>query len=154
MEFIRVLWTITLCFNGICYSCILLVYPIRIYTKCKKTSNLIKSISSHYICSEIKCEEAKKSICQSVTKTSDFFSELLCSNSQSHIFDSISCVLLKDKPNKSYQNSKKLERNAIFTAEKAFKKKRKQYCTSNDKCPYFTNFFGTPKTDQRKIYTL
>ena len=32
----------------------------EIYTKCKQTSNLIKGISSHDICSEIKSEQVKK----------------------------------------------------------------------------------------------
>ena len=32
----------------------------EIYTKCKKTSNLIKGISSHKICSEIKSQQIKK----------------------------------------------------------------------------------------------
>ena len=38
----------------------------------KKTSNLIKVISSHNICSEIKSQQVKKNICHSVPKTFDF----------------------------------------------------------------------------------
>ena len=40
------------------YWCIPLDHEI--YTKCKKTSNLIKGISSHKICSEIKSQQVKK----------------------------------------------------------------------------------------------
>ena len=42
----------------ILYWCIPLDHEI--YTKCKKTSNLIKSISSHNICSGIKSQQVKK----------------------------------------------------------------------------------------------
>ena len=42
------------------YWCIPLDHEI--YTKCKKTSNLIKGISSHKICSEIKSQQIKKTI--------------------------------------------------------------------------------------------
>ena len=51
----------------------------KIYTKCKKTSNLIKDISSHNICSGIKSQQVKKDICYSVPKTFWFFSEFPCS---------------------------------------------------------------------------
>ena len=44
----------------------------EIYIKCKKTSNLIKGISSHSICSEIKSQQVKKTICYSASKTFDF----------------------------------------------------------------------------------
>ena len=40
-----------------------------IYTKCKKTSNLIKVISSHNIGPGIKSQQVKITICQSVPKT-------------------------------------------------------------------------------------
>ena len=40
------------------YWCIPLDHEI--YTKCKKTSNLIKGIYSHKICSEIKTQQVKK----------------------------------------------------------------------------------------------
>ena len=68
---------------------------------------------------------------------------------------SISCVVLRDRPNESCQNSKKFGRNAISTTKKVLfflKKKGKQYYTSKGKCPNFTNFFRTPETNQRKIY--
>ena len=56
------------------YWCIPLDHEI--YTKCKKTSNLIKGISSHKICSEIKSQQVKKPFS---TKNFWFFSKLLCS---------------------------------------------------------------------------
>ena len=40
------------------YWCIPL--DLEIYTKCEKTSNLIKDISSHNICSGIKIQQVKK----------------------------------------------------------------------------------------------
>ena len=52
------------------YWCIPLDHEI--YTKCKKTSNLIKGISSHNICSGIKNQQVKKTICHSVPRTFDF----------------------------------------------------------------------------------
>ena len=102
------------------YWCIPLDHEI--YTKCKKTSNLIKGISSHNICSGIKSQQVKKNICRSVPKLFDF------SQNSSVLFDrvtfdhSISCVLLIDKPNESYQNSKNFLKNAISTTKKAEKK--------------------------------
>ena len=35
--------------------------------------------------------------------------------------------------------------------KKAFKKKRKSYYTSKDKCPNFTRFFRTPKSDYSNL---
>ena len=92
----------------------------EIYTKCKKTSNLIKGISSHNICSGIKNQQVKKNICHSVPKTFDFYQN---SSVQFHrvTFDhSISCVLLIDEPNESCQKTKKIERDAISTTKKSF----------------------------------
>ena len=40
------------------YSCIPL--SLEVYTKCKKTFNRIKDISSHNICSGIKSQQVKK----------------------------------------------------------------------------------------------
>ena len=40
-------------------------------SKCKESSNLIKSISSHNICSEIKSQQGKENICRSIPKTFD-----------------------------------------------------------------------------------
>ena len=44
----------------------------EIYTKFKKTYNLIKGISSHNIWSGIKSQQVKKAICHSVPKSFDF----------------------------------------------------------------------------------
>ena len=81
----------------------------EIYTKCKKShlTQQIKGISSHKICSGIKSQQVKKTICHSVPKTLDFsqtYSVLLHRVTFDH---SISCVLLTDKPNERCQNSKK-----------------------------------------------
>ena len=54
----------------------------KIYTKCKKTSNLIKDISSHNICSGIKSQQVKIHLPFS-TKNFWFFSAFLCSISLS-----------------------------------------------------------------------
>ena len=64
---------------------------------------------------------------------------------------SISWVLLIDKTNESCQNSEKLERNAISTKKKEFKKKRKWYYTSKDKCPNFLNFFRMLKINNSNL---
>ena len=103
--------------------------------KCKrKTSNLIKVISSYNICSGIKSQQAKKPFVIQYQKLLIFFSEFF-------IFDhSISCVLLTDKPNESCKSSKTFERNTISTKKKAFKKKITYY-TSKYRYPSFTNFF-------------
>ena len=122
--------------------------------KCKKSSNLIKDISSHNTCSGIKSQQVNKNICHSVPKTLDF------SQNSSVLFHQVAfdhfilCVLLIDKTNESCQNSTKFERNVISTAKKkkkAFKKKRKQYYTSKDKCPNFTNFFRMPKINNSNL---
>ena len=55
---------------------------------------------------------------------------------------------------KAVKIQKKIEKNAISTGKKAFKKKRKWYYNGKDKCPNFTNFFRTPEIDQRKIYPI
>ena len=114
-----------------------------------KRSDLIKSISSHNICSGIKSQQVKKNICRSVPKLFDF------SQNSSVPFDrvtfdhSISCVLLIDKPNESCQNSKKFERNVLSNKKKTFKKKQDWYYTSKDKD--FTNFFRTPKINNSDL---
>ena len=94
--------------------CILLVYPIRLWNLYilnvkKKTSNLIKGICSHKICSGIKSQPVKKTICHSVPKTFDFSQNYSVPFHQVTFNHSISCVLLIDKPNKSCQNSKNLK---------------------------------------------
>ena len=38
-----------------------------------------------------------------------------------------------------------------YPPKKAFKKKRKQYCTSKDKCLNFTNPFRTPKINNSNL---
>ena len=90
-----------------------------------KTSNLIKGIFSHNICSGIKSEQVKKTIFHSLSKTFDFFQNSSFPFHRVTFDHSISCVLLIGKPNESCQNSKKFERNATSTIKKAFKKKRK-----------------------------
>ena len=105
------------------YWCIPLDHEI--YTKCKKkTSNLIKGICSHKVCSGIKSQPLKKTICHSVPKTFDFSQNCSVPFHRVTFSHSISCVLLIDKPNESCQNSKKFKRNAISTTKKVFKKKR------------------------------
>ena len=61
----------------------------EIYTKCKKTSNQIKKISSHNICSEIKTQQVKTTISHSVPKTFHFsqnYSSISSSHFRSFIF--------------------------------------------------------------------
>ena len=87
------------------YWCIPLDHEI--YNKCKKTSNLIKGISTHDICSGIKSQQAKRNICHSVPKTFDFSQNSSVRFHRVTFDHSISCVLLIDKPNESCQNSSK-----------------------------------------------
>ena len=86
----------------------------------KTTSNLTKCISSHNIYSGIKSEQVKKK------KPFDIqYQKLLNSSVPFHrvtLDHSISCVLFIDKPNESCKNSKKIERNAISTTKKAWKR--------------------------------
>ena len=91
----------------------------------KKTSNPIKGMSSHKICSGIKSQQVKKTICHSVPKTFDFSHNYSAPFHRVTFNHSFSCVLLIDKPNKSCQNSKKFKRNAINTTKNALKKKKK-----------------------------
>ena len=87
----------------------------------KKTSNLIKGISSRNICSGIKSEQVKKTFLIQYQKHLIFLRIPLPLHRIT--FDhSISCVLLIDKPNESYQNSKNFLKNAISTTKKAEKK--------------------------------
>ena len=46
---------------------------------------------------------------------------------------------------KTAKTPKNLKEMQYPPQKKAFKKKRKQYYTSKDKCPNFTNFFRRPK---------
>ena len=75
----------------------------------KKASNLIKGIFSHNICSGIKSQQVKKTICHSVPNIFDFSQNSQVPFHQVTFDDSISCVLLIDKPNKSCQNKKKMK---------------------------------------------
>ena len=80
------------------YYCIPLDHET--YTKYKKqTSNLIKGISSHNICSKFKSQQVKKTICHSVPKTFDFSQNLPVPLHQVTFNHSISYVILIDKPN-------------------------------------------------------
>ena len=83
----------------------------------KKTSNLIKGICSHKICSGIKSQPLKKTICHSVPKTFDFSQNYSVPFHQVTFDHSISCVLLIDKPNESFKNSKTFERNTLSTTK-------------------------------------
>ena len=78
----------------------------------KETSNLIKGISSHKICSEIKSQQVKN---HSVPKTFDFSQNYFVPFHRFTFDHSISCVLLIDKPNESFKNSKTFERNTLST---------------------------------------
>ena len=115
----------------------------------KKTSNLIKVISSYNICSGIKSRQAKKTICHSVPKTFDFFQNSSVPFHQVIFDHSISCVLLIDKPNESCKNSKTFERNTLSTKKKLLKKIK--FNTSKDKCPNFTNLLRMPKINNSNL---
>ena len=52
---------------------------------------------------------------------------------------------------KATKTPKEMGSNAISITNKAFKKKRKSYYTSKDKCPNFTRFFRAPKIDYSNI---
>ena len=88
----------------------------------KKISNLIKSISSHKICSGVKSQQVKKKLSFS-TKNFDFSQNYSVPFHRVTFGHSISCVILPDKPNESCQNSKKFKRNAISTTKKLLKRK-------------------------------
>ena len=92
----------------------------KIYTKCKKTSNLIKDISSHNICSGIKSQQVKKTYLSFSAKNFWFFLNFSVLFHQGTFDHPISCVLLIDKTNESCQNSEKFERNATSTTKRTF----------------------------------
>ena len=52
---------------------------------------------------------------------------------------------------KTAKTPKNLKEMQYPTQKKAFKKKRKWYYTSKDKCPNFTNFFRTPKINNSNL---
>ena len=79
---------------------------------------MIKGISSHKICSEIKSQQVKKSI---QYQKHLIFLKITLLHFHRFTFDhSVSCVLLIDKPNEGCQNIKKVKRNAISTTKKYF----------------------------------
>ena len=51
---------------------------------------------------------------------------------------------------KTAKTPKNLKEMQYPPQKKTFKKKRKWYYTSKDKCPNFTNFFRTPKINNSK----
>ena len=103
--------------------------------KYEKISNLIKGISSHNICSGIKSQEVKKTICHSVPKTFDFSQNSSVLFHQDTFEHSISCVLLIDKTNESFQNSENFERNAISITKKVLKRKRNSITPAKTNAP-------------------
>ena len=96
---------------------------VRIWNLFGKTSNLIKVIFNNNICSGIKIQQAKKPICYSVPR-SRFFQNSSVLFHQVTFDYSLSYVILIDKPNESYKNSKTFERNTLST-KKSFKKEKK-----------------------------
>ena len=121
----------------------------------KTLSDRIKVISSYNIYSGIKSQQAKKekkeNICHSVPKTFDFSQNSSVPFHQVAFYHSISCVLLIGKPNESWKNSIKFERNALSTTKKAFKKRRKKILHQQRQSPNFVNFFRTPKSNNSKL---
>ena len=91
--------------------------------KCKKTSNLIKVISSYNICSGIKSQQAKKPFAIQYQNLLIFFQNSLVSFHQIIFDHSISCVILIDKQDESCKNSKTFERNTLSTKKKLLKRK-------------------------------
>ena len=97
------------------------MYPIRPGNplNVKKTpSNLIKVISSCNISSEIKSQQAKKPFVIQYQKLLIFFQNSSVPFHQVIFDHSISCVLLSDKPNESFKNSKTFGRNTLSTKKK------------------------------------
>ena len=82
-------------------------------------------MSSYISALELKSTSKKKAFIINSTKTFWFFSEFFCSISSSHFQSSNFMSAFNRKPNRIWKNSKKLERNALSTIGKAFKKKRK-----------------------------
>ena len=83
-------------------------------------------MSSYNICSGVKVnKQKKKHLSLTVPKPFGFSQNSSVPFHRVTFNQSISRVLLIDKPNRSWKNSKKFEINALSTIEKAFKKKRK-----------------------------
>ena len=96
------------------YCCI--QFDHKIYIKCKKKpSNLTKVISSYNICSGIKSKKAKKPFVTQYKKLLIFFRNYSVPFHQVTFNHLVSCVLLIDKPNESFKNSKTFERNTLST---------------------------------------
>ena len=91
--------------------------------KKKKTSNLIKGICSHKICSGIKSQPVKKTICHSVPKTFDFSQNYSVPFHRVTFDHSVSCVILIDKPNVSCQNPIKKKETPYPPQKKLLKRK-------------------------------
>ena len=111
-------------------SCIL---DHKIYTKCKKTSHLLKFICKRNIYSRIKSPQQKNLIFHSVPKTFDFSQNSSVPFHQVTFHHSISSLPLIDKPNQSSKTPKKWKKCLIHY--------KKQYYTSKDKCLNLTKFF-------------
>ena len=60
-------------------------------------------------------------------------------------------MLLLDKPNENCKNCIRFEEKCLIHHIKDFKKKIKKYCTSKDKCPNFTNFCRTSKSNNSDL---
>ena len=92
--------------------------------ECKKTSNLIKVISSYNICTGIISQQAKKPLVIQYQKIFDFFENFSVPFHQIIFNHSISCVFLIDEPNEAAKTQKHLK-EIPYPPKKAFKKKRK-----------------------------
>ena len=115
----------------------------------ENTSNLIKGIFSHNICSGNKSEEVKKTICHSEPKTFEFSQNSSAPFHRVPFDHSVSCVLLIDKPTESCQNSKKFERNGISTTKKKLLKRK-----GNSITPAKTNTPISQTSSQRLKLTI
>ena len=88
--------------------------------------NLIKGIFSHNICSGIKSEQAKKTICHSEPKTFDFSQNSSAPFHWVPLDHSVSCVLLiidKPKERQTPKTPKKLKEMPYPPQKKPLKRK-------------------------------
>ena len=92
-----------------------------IYVFKKKTSNLIKVISTYNIHSGIKSQQAKKPFAIQYQNLLIFFQNSLVPFHQIIFYHSILCVILIDKPNETFKKSQKFERNTQMKASKTQK---------------------------------
>ena len=114
----------------------------------KKTSSLIKVISSYNICSGIKSQQVEKPLVIQYQKY--FFSEFLCSISSSHFWPLNFLCAFNWETKWKLQKLKNILKEIAYPPKKAFKKKIKYY-TGKDKCPSFTNFFRMPKINNSNL---